>query len=159
MNRAFAAAIFAFLLGPLAAFAQSGTISGTVKDPTGSPIPDARIRVVNSDSGVQLETVANDAGLFRVGALLPGRYRLEVDAKGFDHLTRGGITVEVSQPAAIDLNLQVGKQSETVVVTEAAPLTESQSSNVGQLVNRQVLGGLPLPNRAASHWLRSRPEW
>ena len=60
------------------------------------------------------------------------------------------MTLQVSQTLALDLTLQVGQQNATVNVMEAAPLTESQSSNVAQVVNRQMLAGLPLPNRAAS---------
>src|SRR6185503_18708824 len=67
-----------------------------------------------------------------------------------DHLTRNGIVLEVSQTIAVDLTLQVGRQNETVTVNEAAPITDSQSSTVGQVVNRAMLSGLPLPNRAAS---------
>ena len=141
-----------FLAFSTVAFAQSGssTISGTVKDATNAAVPGARIKIVNLDSGVQLETVTNEAGLYRVGALLPGRYQVEVDASGFDHITRGPITLQVSQTVAIDVTVEIGKQTEAVIVTEAAPLTESQSSNVAQTVNRQMLAGLPLPNRAAS---------
>jgi len=140
------------LLAPLALLAQSGTstLAGVVKDPSGAPLPATRIKVTNSDTGFQSATITNDAGLYRVNALLPGHYRIDADAEGFDHLTREGITVEVSQTLAVDLSLQVGKQSETVVVNEAAPLVDSQSSDVAQIVNRQMLNGLPLPNRAAS---------
>jgi len=106
--------------------------------------------VKNLESGVQVETVTNDSGLYRAGALLPGSYQIEVDSGGFDHLSRGPITLQVSQTVAIDLTLQVGQQNQTVNVVEAAPLVESQSSNVSQTVNRQMLNGLPLPNRAAS---------
>ena len=136
----------------LALWSQSGssTISGMVKDQIGLAVPGAKIKIVNVDSGTQFETVTNEAGIYRAGALLPGSYRLDVDAAGFDAVHRGPITLAVSQTVAIDLNLQVGKQSETVTVTEAAPLIESQSSNVGQAVTRQMLGGLPLPNRSAS---------
>src|SRR5580700_7228798 len=128
----------------------SSTISGIVKDQIGSAVPGAKIKVVNVDSGTQFDTVTNDAGVYRAGALLPGNYRVDADAAGFDHISRGPLTLEVSQTVAIDLNLEVGKQSETITVTEAAPLIESQSSNVSQAVTRQMLGGLPLPNRAAS---------
>ena len=133
-------------------WAQSGssTISGTVKDATSAAVPDAKIKIVNLDSGVQQDTVTNEAGLYRVGALVPGHYRVEVDASGFDRIARGPITLQVGQTVAIDLTVEIGKQSESVMVTEAAPLTESQSSNVAQTVNRQMLAGLPLPNRAAS---------
>ena len=132
--------------------AQTGTsaISGVVKDATGSPMPNVSIAIVNVASGVQFSTLSNEAGIYRAGTLLPGSYRLDVDAIGFDHLTRGPITIEVSQTIAIDLTLQVGKQTETVTVTDAAPLTESQSSTVSQVVNQQMVAGLPLPNRAAS---------
>ena len=133
-------------------YAQSGnsTISGTVKDASDAVIPAARILIVNVDTGVRQQTASNETGIYRISALVPGSYRLEVDAAGFDHLSRGPIVVQVSQSVALDLVLQVGQQSTAVTVEEAAPLTESQSSNIGQAVNRQMLAGLPLPNRAAS---------
>ena len=133
-------------------WAQSGssTISGNLKDATGAAVPGAKVTVKNLESGVQVETVTNDSGLYRAGALLPGSYQIDVDSGGFDHLSRGPITLQVSQTVAIDLTLQVGQQNQTVNVVEAAPLIESQSSNVSQTVDRQMLNGLPLPNRAAS---------
>lgn len=145
--------IFLLAVSAILATAQSGTstLSGQVKDPSGAPIPAARVRVVNTDTGVRsLPASTNDSGLYRFNALLPGRYRIEAEAEGFEQLTRSNLTLEVSQTLAVDLTLTVGKQSETVVVNEAAPLVDSQSSNVGQLVNRQMLDGLPLPNRAAA---------
>src|SRR4029079_6015750 len=64
--------------------------------------------------------------------------------------TRGPLTLQVSQTVALDLTLQVGQQSATVNVVESAPFTYAQSSNIAQAVTRQMLSGLPLPNRAAS---------
>jgi hypothetical protein len=134
------------------AFAQSGnsTISGIVRDASDAPVPTARVRIVNVETGVQTDTVSNSAGLYRAGALVPGSYRIEADAVGFALLTRGPITLQVSQTLAVDLALQVGQQNATVNVLEAALVTESQSSNIAQAVDRQMLAGLPLPNRAAS---------
>jgi hypothetical protein len=94
--------------------------------------------------------MTNDAGIFRIGALVPGSYHVEIEADGFQKLVRGPLTLEVGQVLALNLELQLGKASETVNVTEAAPLVESQTSNVGQIVNREMLEGLPLPNRSAS---------
>ena len=133
-------------------WAQSGSsvLTGNVKDATGAAIPNAAIKIRNVESGSQTETITNDAGLYRAGALLPGTYQIEADVAGFDHLSRGPIVLQVSQTLAIDLTLQVGQQNQTVDVVEAAPLVESQSSNVSQTVSRQMLNGLPLPNRAAS---------
>ena len=94
--------------------------------------------------------MTNESGLYRVVALLPGTYQVGVEADGFDKISRGPVVLQVSQTVAIDVTLQVGQRSEAVQVTEAGPLVESQSSNVAQVVNRQMLNGLPLPNRAAS---------
>ena len=144
--------VFAVYLFPLLLAAQAGNnvISGDVKDATGAPIPGAQIAIVNAETGVRLATVANESGLYRVGALIPGRYRIEADAAGFEHLVRRPVTLQIGQTLTVDLALVIGRQSQTMEVTEAAPLIESGSSNVNQVVNREMLAGLPLPNRAAS---------
>src|SRR6266404_3614534 len=119
--------------------AQSGTstISGIVKDPTGSPVPRAKVKIINEQTGSFTDQETNDDGLYRVGSLVPGVYRIEIEASGFEKVIRRPVTLEVGQVIAVDLILQVGHASETVNVTEAAPLVESQSSNVSQAVTRQ----------------------
>jgi Carboxypeptidase regulatory-like domain/TonB-dependent Receptor Plug Domain/TonB dependent receptor len=139
-----------FSLAALMAQSGAGVISGSVKDPAGAAIGRAQVTVTNSETGVHLETVTNEAGLFRVTSLPPGSYRIEVDSSGFERLSRGPVTLEIGQVAAFDLTLQVGAHNETVTVNEAAPLVDSQTSHIGQVVNRQMLAGLPLPNRAAA---------
>jgi len=133
-------------------YAQSGTstLSGSIKDPSGAPVPAVHVKVLNTDSGAAREAVSNEAGLYSVGTLLPGSYQIEADTPGFEHTVRGPVTLLVSQTLIVDLTLKVGQQSETVQITEAAPLVDSQSSNIAQVVSRQMLSGLPLPNRAAS---------
>ena len=145
-------AVFFFLVTAVFAVGQVGTsvLTGRITDPTGSSIPVARVKIVNEQSGAVQSTVTNEAGTFRVGSLVPGPYRLEVEADGFQTLVRGPVTLEVAQVVALDLELQLGQASEMISVTEAAPLVESQTSSAGQVVNRQMLAGLPLPNRAAS---------
>lgn len=142
----------ALILASAAAHAQSGnsSISGAVKDASEAAIPNAKIQIVNIDTGVRLAASSNETGLYRVSSLVPGNYRVEADAEGFDHFSRGPVVVQVSQSLGLDLILQVGAQSTAVTVEDTAPLTESQSSNIAQAVNRQMLAGLPLPNRAAS---------
>jgi hypothetical protein len=137
---------------PILLLAQSGTstISGIVNDPTGSPVPKAKVKIVNEQTGSSINQETNDAGLYRAGSLVPGIYRIEIEASGFEKVVRRPVTLEVGQVIALDVVLQLGHASETVNVTEAAPLVESQSSNVSQAVTRQMLTGLPLPNRAAS---------
>src|SRR5581483_4131688 len=124
---------------------QVGTsvVTGRITDPTGSAIPTARVKVVNEQSGSSQSTLTNDGGAFRVGSLAPGAYRVEVEADGFQKLVRGPVAVEEAQVLALDLALQLGPASETVNVTEAPPLVDSQTSNLGQVVSRQMLAGLP----------------
>jgi len=144
--------ILVVAIAAVLANAQSGTsvVSGIVKDATDALIPGAVVKIINLGTGIQLKTATNESGLYHIGAVVPGSYRLEVEAAGFDPLKREPVRVEVSQTVTLDLILQVGQQSETITVVETAPLIESQTSDIGQRVNRQMLEGLPLPTRAAS---------
>jgi len=146
------AAAVSLALFSIAGFAQSGSsiISGNIKDPTGAVIPGAKIKVVNEATGIAVDAATNEQGLYRASSLVPGNYRVEVSMEGFDRLVRGPVVVEVGQVLALDLTLHVGQNNQTVTVSEAAPLVESQSSNVSQLVNQKMLIGLPLPSRTAS---------
>jgi hypothetical protein len=151
-----AAAVAALLVlaatPPSYAFAQSGTstILGSVRDPSGSPVPGVQVSVSNESTGVAVETLTNGDGAYRVGALVPGAYRLVLTLDGFEPVTRQPIGVEVGQTIAIDITLGLQKRTEAVEVVAGAPVLESQSSNVAQTVTREMLAALPLPNRAAS---------
>jgi hypothetical protein len=133
-------------------FAQTGssTISGFVKDGTGAALPGATVKVVNVDTGVAIDLTTNGEGVYRATALVPGRYRVETSLDGFESAVNGPVTLQIGQTMAIDVTLGVGRQQETVTVTAAAPLVESQSSTLAQVVTRSMLAALPLPNRAAS---------
>src|SRR5688500_2592397 len=146
-------AAFLALFIPAVAFAQSGSsaIAGVVKDATGGALPGVSVKVTNEETGVAVDTVTNEEGIYRVFALVPGRYRLETMLDGFEPVVRPAIALQVGQTLAIDISLSVAGQSETVTVAaDAPPLVESLSSTVAQIVTRQMLDALPLPNRAAS---------
>lgn len=143
----------------LALHAQTGSssLTGTIADQTGAAIPAVQLRIVNEESGARVETLTNNEGQYRVTSLLPGAYRLEVTKTGFDNLVRRGIIVTTGQTVALDIALTVGATTDTVTVQEAGPLTETQSQSVGQLVNRRMVAGLPMPNRAASSLVALAP--
>src|SRR5215211_4823362 len=90
-----------FLITGLAAnaFSQAGSsaITGTVKDPTDAPIPGVRVRALNMDTGIQVDTITNEEGVFRISALVPGNYNLQAELPGFSKLTRGPLNLQVSQ--------------------------------------------------------------
>src|SRR5262245_23543654 len=146
------AALIGALVGPLAAAGQTGTsaISGFVKDGTGAALPGATVKVINVETGVALDLTTNEEGVYRASALVPGQYRIETSLDGFETSVRGPITLHISETIAVDFTLGIGRQQESVTVTGVAPLVESQSSTVAQIVTRAMLAALPLPNRAAS---------
>ena len=136
----------------LSVFAQAGnsTITGTVKDPTDAPIPGVTVRVLNLDTGIQLQTITNEVGVFRISALVPGSYNLQADLPGFSRLTRGPLVLQVSQTLAIDLPCSWRIDRNGGASPKARRSLDSQSSDIGQAIDRQILEALPLPNRAAS---------
>lgn len=142
----------AALLVPGGAWAQSGSsaISGIVRDATGGSIPHVPVLVRNEDTGIVVETLTNDEGVYRVGALVPGTYRIEVTVDGFAPVVRRSIALEVGQTRPVDIVLDVQGLTDTVSVVGRVPLLESQTSNVAQTVTREMLEALPIPNRAAS---------
>lgn len=133
-------------------FAQGGssTISGRITDSSDAVIAGAAVRVINEESGTAVSTVSNDAGLYRATTLLPGTYRIEIEARGFQRAVRSGVVVQVSQTVQADQKLTVGNVTETIAVTSRTPAVETQSSHVSQIVERSMIEGMPLPNRSAA---------
>jgi hypothetical protein len=149
-----AAAVIAALMVvvQVSAAGQSGTsvIAGLVKDSSGASIAGAQVRVVNEDTNVPVETRSNAEGLYRVGALVPGHYRVEVDFPGFQTYIQTALVLEVGQTLGVDITLDIGRQTDNVDVVAAAPVLDTQTSTVAQTVTREMLAALPLPNRAAA---------
>jgi Carboxypeptidase regulatory-like domain len=135
----------------------ASTLAGVVKDGSGAVIPGAKVLVINEDSGVALTAVANQAGLYRVIGLSPASFRVEAEAAGFQKLVHPGVTIQISQTVELDLTLQVGDVKETVNITGSTPILETESASVGQLVERQMIDGMPMFNRTSTALLTLIP--
>src|SRR5215471_11368038 len=131
-----------------AAWSQTttSTLTGVVKDASGAVIPSARVQVVNEGSGVAVSALSNGAGLYHVIGLSPASYRLEVEAPGFQKLVHPGVVVQISEVVQVDLTLQLGNVQETISVAALTPVLQTQSSGIDQLVERQMINGMPMPN-------------
>jgi hypothetical protein len=149
--------VFAACLSLVPAQTTSSTITGALKDSSGALLPKAVLTITNLDSGVALPATSNEVGIYRAGGLLPGPYKIEVEIPGFQKLVRGGIVVQISQTLQVDLVLQIGDVRQTVDVTSAAPVLDSQSSSIGQLVERNMIDGMPMPNRTSTALLALIP--
>src|ERR1700759_4184283 len=99
-----------------------GAISGAVTDPSGAVVPGAQIVVKETQTGTINKTQSDAAGQYVVPFLLPGNYMVTATAKGFETLTRQGITLQSQEHPIVDLGLKVGNTGETVEVTAQAPL-------------------------------------
>src|SRR5260370_13620798 len=137
--------------------AGSGSITGVVTDVSHSPVPQSAVKVVNVESGVSTSVVTNEAGSYRVNSILPGKYRGEAAATGFDTAIRRDVLLFTGQTIAVDLVLQVGQQSQSINVEVNADLPETQSSSLAQVVGHQYIDNLPLPNRSANSLVSLSP--
>ncbi|MBI3210572.1 MAG: TonB-dependent receptor [Candidatus Solibacter usitatus] len=150
---------FIVFLLTAAAMAQNtpSTLTGLVKDSTGAVIPGARVNVTGEESGVAVVAMSNAAGLYRTQSLVPGVYRVETEAQGFQRLIRSGLTVQIGQTLQLDLTLQVGNVQESVNVTGTTPVLETQSATVTQLVEKEMVQGMPMQNRTSTALLALIP--
>jgi hypothetical protein len=124
--------LFCFVVCSVAAFGQAttGTISGTIIDPAGAAIANARVEVRNVDTNVPYPTVTTDTGAYSVLQLPPGPYRVTVTAPGFKTLVRTGLTVAGGQVLPLDLTLEVRAATESVTVSAEATLLKTETGDV-----------------------------
>jgi hypothetical protein len=141
----------AFLLAALApTFGQinaNATISGHVTDPSGAAVPNATVLIANDTTGVTSTVVTNGAGYYVATFLKPGTYTVNVTAPGFEAAVRKSLTLQVQQVAEQDFQLIVGQVQQQVTVTGGAPLLNTESSELGNVVTQESAQQLPLNGR------------
>lgn len=126
---------------------SSGTFLGVVRDSTGAVVPGASISIVNQDTGFRREATTDNSGEYEMPYVPLGNYTISCKSTGFKAVERRGVNLQVDQKARIDFTLAVGEVSETVTVSEAAPLVKSASSEFGEVVQKKAVQELPLNGR------------
>ncbi|MCL5744682.1 MAG: carboxypeptidase-like regulatory domain-containing protein, partial [Acidobacteria bacterium] len=138
----------ALLLSPAAlAQTQSATLRGVVADSSGAVVPGARVVLTNVDQNRDWKFTTNPAGEYVFVQIPPGNYRLSAEAAGFKTYERPNIVLQVAQMAELNISLEVGAISEKMEVTAEAPLLDSVSSSLGEVVNGLSTQALPLNGR------------
>jgi len=132
---------------PLLAVGPTGTIIGTVMDPSGAVVPGAHVAVRNQDTNAQREVLTNDDGDYSVPLLPPGLYEVSVELTGFRRSVYRDVRLDVDQTARADFALKVGRPNDVVMVTETVPLVQTDTSTLGQVINRRQVSELPLNER------------
>jgi hypothetical protein len=122
-------------------------ITGTITDGTGAVVPTAKITLVNESTGIKWEARTNQAGIYTVPLLQPGKYRIEIKTEGFRPISRTGIQLEVAQTAVLDFTLELGTASATITVSDAAPLLDAGTGAVGGVVTPEKVEDLPMLGR------------
>lgn len=142
--------IVAFCLtGASALFAQlqDGRINGIVSDPQHAVVPGATITVTNTGTNIS-ETVKTDSsGSYTVTPLDPGAYTVSAAAPGFQTTVRNGVELTVGQTAEVDLGLVIGATATRVEVTTTAPILNTESGSLGQVISNTQVVDLPLNGR------------
>jgi hypothetical protein len=137
-----------FWLATVAAFAQTtaGTIRGTVTDPAGAVVPDCDVRLLDTGTNIVRRGVCGPDGRYAFLSAPPGSYELIVEKPGFRRWS-GRLEVLVQQVAVVDPTLAVGDLSETIRVTDAAPIVARETTSVGTVIDSRRIRQLPLNGR------------
>jgi hypothetical protein len=133
----------------VAGYAQTTTasITGTVTDPTGAAIADAKIVATNIATALTYSVQANSAGVYNLPFLPVGSYNIVAENAGFKKATLGPFTLEVNQIARIDFKMEIGELTQTVEVRTAAPILQTESTATGDSINSAKLTSIPLNGR------------
>lgn len=119
---------------------NTGSILGTVTDPSASVIPKATITITNKRTGVKAETTSDSAGNYLFNFLQPGEYRVDAEVSGFKHFVRDNISLEMTRQLRIDVALETGQVTESVSVVAQTPLLETETGALSTTIeNRQVV--------------------
>jgi hypothetical protein len=139
---------FAFALGtPLWAQKDAGAIVGLVRDPSGAVVADAKVIVTDVERGIDVAVTTNGAGEYVASPLKIGRYTVTVEKQGFKKAVAGPVQVNIQDRVGVDVKLDPGMATEVVMVSGQRPQLETETSELGQVVDSRRINALPLNGR------------
>jgi len=149
MRRALVRIVLPLALAPCLASAQvdTGAIVGTVRDKSGAVLPGASVSLRESTTNAVTSLIADGAGNYVATPLRIGVYAVSVELLGFKKQTREGVVLRVQDRLRIDFELDLGDVKEQVVVVAEAPLVQSETSSLGEVVDARQMVDLPLNGR------------
>jgi hypothetical protein len=136
---------------------SQGSISGTVTDQSGAAIPGAKVTITDEQRNVSRTLTTDSAGAFAAPDLISSTYDVHVEFQGFKGSDRKDLLLEVAQDLRVDIAMQTGEQTETVVVTAEAAALNTTNAELGGTLSNQVINDLPLNGRNFENLLDLRP--
>ena len=130
-----------------AAYAQlagTGSITGTVQDPSGAVVGNATVTATNVNTNVVTTRTTTKSGDYNVSGLIPGTYTVSVTSAGFEGYKQENVTVDALNTVEVNIKLSVGASSETVTVTSAPPVLDTQDATIGGVMDNQMYSNLPI---------------
>jgi outer membrane receptor protein involved in Fe transport len=149
MRNLFVALLVLLLSLPATLSAQAvyGAILGTVTDPTGAAVPNAKVIITDLERQVSYETATNESGNYRQPYLIAGRYRVRIEAQGFQSFVQDNVVVSVDLATRVDAALRVGEVTEVIEVSGEAPVLKTDRTDVAIVFQDRVVSELPILNR------------
>lgn len=138
--------VFLFNLG-VRAQTTRGTILGSVRDQSGAPMAGVTVTATQTTTGLHRTDTTNDSGEYSIPELPVGPYTVTAEHPGFVKIERSGITLQVDDKLRVDLGLKVGQVNQTLVVQESAPVVQTDSATMGNVINTRAVTELPLNGR------------
>jgi len=142
-----ALAVLAALLTPAWSQEVTAAIVGTVTDPSGAPIKGASVTATDTDRGTLWTGQTNEAGAYNLLRLPVGNYTLKVSAAGFETAVQPAFALVLNQTARLDVQMKVGKTTETIEVSAVAPLLQTDSTDISTHIDHIVTENVPLLTR------------
>ena len=132
---------------PVTGQVDRGGIVGAITDPAGARVAAAQVTITNLDTNQEVKVVTDNEGNYAAQLLKIGNYSVSAEKPGFQKTLEPSVEVGVNQVARVDLMLKVGSSTETIQVTAAAPLLQTESSSLGTQETERRISELPLNGR------------
>src|SRR5262245_56845537 len=144
-GRRFSCVLFLVFSTVVASFAQTQAgISGVIHDSSGAIIPGVSVTITNPETNFVRTAISNEAGVYNLPGLQPGRYNMKVELPGFRPITQNDVELQIQQSARLDFTLQVGELSQTVEVAGTSALIATENATVGTVIEHRRIVAMPL---------------
>lgn len=142
-------AVTALCVLAMGAYCQTSTtqLTGTVTDSSGASVPAAAVVATNDSTGLKYVATTTEAGLYAFPSIPAGSYTLQMEKTGFKRFQQSKIVLQINTPATVNVSLNIGASTETVLVEASAETLQTNNATIGNVIERKAIEALPLNGR------------